>query len=148
MTKSGEHQHKLIAQGLCPQCKRPKDREGWYCSECQEKHNIRRSEDIDFFIKHGLCRVCGKNKSQPNSTYCEECSQYMYEYNKKRWEDNPEYCREMKRKSEKKRYEECKALGVCTRCRKRKAEHGKVKCRMCLEEDRLRHRYAAKVVKE
>ena len=78
MTKSGEHQHKLIAQGLCPQCKRPKDREGWYCSECQEKHNKRRSEDIDFFIKHGLCRVCGKNKSQPNSTYCEECSQYMY----------------------------------------------------------------------
>ena len=148
MTKSGEYRHKLIAQGLCPQCGRPKDREGWYCSECQEKHNKRRSEDVAFYVNHGLCRVCGKNKSQPNSTYCEECSQRMYEYNKNRWEENPDYCRQKKRESEKRRYNECKAKGICTRCRKRKAEFGKVKCRICLEEDRLRHKYGYKLVKE
>ena len=41
----------------------------------------------------------------------------------------------------KKRYDECKALGICTRCRKRKAETGKTKCRNCLDKDALRHKY-------
>lgn len=130
---------KLI--GVCPQCKKPKDREGYYCSECLKKHNNRRKEDYKFYIKYGLCRICGKNKSMPGTTYCESCSARAYRYNIKRFEENPEYVREHNRASSKKRYEECKALGICTRCRKRKAEYGKAKCRYCLEQDALRHRY-------
>lgn len=144
MTKSVKYQHKLIEAGLCLSCKQPVDRNGRYCKECLEKHNQRRKDDVEFYLKHGLCRICGKNKSQPGSTYCENCSQYMYEYNKKRWEEKTDYCRQKKRESEKKRYEECKSQGICTRCRSRKAMKGKTKCGVCLEKDRLRHKYGYK----
>lgn len=144
MTKSSKHQHKLIGQGLCPQCSQPLDRDGWYCLECLEKNRSRRKSEVKFYVEHGLCRVCGKNKSQPNSTYCEDCSARQYIYNKKRYKDNPDYCRQKKRESDKRRYEECKANGVCTKCRKRKAEKGKVKCRICLDQDALRHKYGRK----
>lgn len=145
MTKYMKYRNKLIEQGLCPQCRQPKDREGYYCSGCLEKHNQRRKEDEMFYINHGLCRICGKNKTAPNTTYCEGCSQKMYVYTLNRYKKNPGYVREQNRISNKKRYDECKKQGICTRCRKRKAETGKVKCRICLDKDALRHKYKTKV---
>lgn len=145
MTKQIEYRNNLIEQGLCPQCRQPNDRDGYYCSKCVKKHNDRRKEECRFFANHGLCRICGKNKQIPGTTYCEECSQRAYVYNKRRYENNPEYVREHNRLSNKKRYEECKAQGICTRCRKRKAEFGKTKCRLCLEKDALKHKYGCKL---
>lgn len=145
MNKYIKYRNKLIDSGLCPACRQPNDREGYYCSECLQKHNQRRKEDTEFYIANGLCRICGKNKSLPGTTYCEGCSQRLYEYGKKRFEEKPEYQREHNRISSKKRYEECKAQGICTRCRKRKAEYSKTKCKICLDKDALRHRYKYKV---
>ena len=146
MTKDCEYKHKLIDMGLCGQCGKVRDRNGWYCSVCLKKQNQRRKEDTIFFIEQGLCRICGKNAKRPGSTYCEDCSQRQYIYNKNRFERNPEYVREHSRISNKKRYEECKAAGICTRCRKRKADYGKTKCKICLDKDALRHKYKYKVV--
>ena len=133
---------KLIEYGNCSQCGKPKDREGYYCSECLKKQNLRRREDREFFKKIGLCTICGKNKSI-HGTYCEICLARAYEYNRKRYENDPEYVRRHNRASSKKRYEECKALGICTRCKKRKADYGKTQCKICLEKDALRHKYSA-----
>lgn len=141
MTKHMRYRENLIEQGLCPQCKQPNDREGYYCSRCLKKHNERRKDDSEFYVTHGICRICGKHKSLPGITYCEECSQRAYVYNKNRFERDPEYVREHNRISSKKRYDECKAQGICTRCRKRKADYGKTKCKICLEQDALRHKY-------
>lgn len=141
MTKYIKYRQSQIEKGLCPQCGKPNDRSKYYCSECLAKHNQKRKEDYEFFISHGLCRICGKNKSLPGTTYCEECSQRAYVYNKTRYENNPEYVREHNRISSKKRYYECKAQGICTRCRKRKADYGKTKCKICLDKDALRHKY-------
>jgi predicted amidophosphoribosyltransferase len=140
MTKYMKYRNKLIEQGLCPQCRQPKDRDGYYCSECLRKHNKRRKKDYEFFVENGLCRICGKEKHLPGATYCENCSQRAYVYNRIRYERDPEYVREHNRQSSKKRYDECKALGICTRCKKRKAEYGKVKCRVCLDRDAQMHR--------
>ena len=144
MTKYMAYHNNLISQGLCPQCRQPKDRDGYYCSECLTKHNQRRKDDYNFYVSIGLCRVCGKNKQIPGTTYCEDCSQRAYEYCRARYERDPEYVREHNRISNKKRYNECKAQGICTRCRKRKVVSGKSKCGVCLEEDRLRHKYRYK----
>lgn len=141
MTKYMKYRYGLIEKGLCPQCRQPNDRDGYYCSECLKKHNDRHKEDYKFFVENGLCRICGKNKQIPGTTYCEECSQKAYVYNKRRYEDNPDYVREHNRISSKKRYDECKAKGICTRCRKKKAESGKTQCRICLDKDALKHRY-------
>ena len=146
MTKDIKYKHKLIGQGLCPQCKQPNDRDGYYCSECLKKHNERRKADYDFYIANGICRICGKDKAMPGTTYCESCSQRAYIYNKRRFETNPEYVREHNRESSKKRYEECKAAGICTRCRKRKADYLKTKCKICLDKDALKHKYKYKAV--
>lgn len=147
MTKYIKCRNNLAEQKLCPQCKQPNDRDGYYCSKCLKKHKERRKEDCIFYVENGLCRICGKNKQVPGTTYCEECSQRAYIYNKQRYENNPEYVREHNRMSNKKRYAECKAQGICTRCRKTKAISGKTLCGVCLERDRLRHKYGYKVVK-
>ena len=139
MTKDVKHKHKLIEQGLCPQCGKPKDREGYYCSECLAKHNARRKADSDYFLSIGLCRVCGKNKIVPGKTYCADCLEKVDALCHKRYLDNPNYYRERNRISNKKRYDECKEQGICTRCRKRKAEHGRVMCRICLDKDAQKH---------
>ena len=131
---------KLIEYGSCSQCGKPKDREGYYCSVCLEKQNLRRREDREFFKKLGLCTLCRKNKSV-HGTYCESCLARAYVYCKKRYENDPEYVRQHNRASSKKRYKECKAMGICTRCRKRKAAEGRVQCLICLEKDALRHKY-------
>lgn len=141
MTKYMRYRNNLIEQGLCPQCGQPKDREGYYCTECLKKQNERRKEDVAFFISIGVCRICGKNPQYPGSTYCEFCLERVNADTKKRYLENPEYFKEKSRISNKKRYDECKAQGICTRCRKRKAESGKVKCRICLDKDALRHKY-------
>lgn len=132
---------KHMEYGICPQCNMPKDREGYYCSFCAKKNRMRRQEDVAFYLAHGLCRICGKRKSTPGTTYCEECSQRLYEYTKKRYERDPDYFRRHNRQSSKKRYEECKAMGICTRCRKRKAATGRTQCPICLEKDALKHKY-------
>lgn len=146
MTKYMKYRNSLSEQGICPQCKKPKDRDRYYCTECAEKNRQRHKEDYEFYLSMGLCRICGKNKQLPNATYCEECSQKAYVYNRKRYERNPEYVREHNRISNKKRYEECKAQGICTRCRKRKADKGRVMCRICLDKDSLRHKLRSTAV--
>ena len=139
MSKYIEYRDRLIEQGLCPTCRKPKDREGYYCSECLAKQKERRKKDVEFYVEMGLCRVCGKNKSVPGTTYCEACSERMYEYGRKRYQRDPERVRELNRNSAMKRYYECKAAGICTSCKKNKAVNGKVMCQLCLDKDAQRH---------
>lgn len=139
MSRQIEYRKRLQAQGLCPVCRNPMDREGYSCTKCLENENARHREDTRAIVALGICRICQKNKSAPNSTYCEECSQKMYEYNRKRYLKNPDYFRESNKKSAKKTYDLRKSQGICTRCGKRKPEIGKTKCRICLDKDAERH---------
>lgn len=146
MTKYMKYRNGLIEQGLCPQCRKPNDRDGYYCSDCVKKQNARRKEDSAFYLSVGLCRVCGKNKIVPGKTYCDSCLLKVDALCHRRYLDNPNYYKERSKISNKKRYDECKAQGICTRCRKRKAESGKVKCRICLDKDSLRHKLRSTAV--
>lgn len=139
MSRQIEYRKRLQAQGLCPVCRSPMDREGYSCTKCLEKENARHREDVKAIVALGICRICQKNKSMPNSTYCDECSQKMYEYTRRKYLKNPEYFRESNRKSQKKTYWLRKSQGICTRCGKHKAEFGKSKCRMCLNKDAEKH---------
>ena len=139
MSKYIKYRQKLQAQGLCPVCRKPMDREGYSCSECLAKENERHKDDVKRLIELGFCRVCQKNKTVPNSSYCDACLQRMYVYNRQRYIDNPEYFREANRNSQRKMYRNRKENGICTRCGKRKAKEGKAKCQICLNEDAERH---------
>lgn len=120
--------------GYCS-CGKLLDREGYYCTECVNKHNEYERKTREFCREHGICPECRKNKLFGDEKICPECrakaqirrenyteeqkQKYMYKYydaNKKR---------------QRNKYKECAEKGICTRCKKRKAVQGKKKCAIC-----------------
>lgn len=101
-------------------------------------------ETREFDIKHHLCTTCHKEYAYGNGHTCLLCrakssersqklrSSMTNEQRKKRSQENIIY----KRKIANKRKEK----GLCTECGIRKAELNKVRCGICLEKDRERHR--------
>ena len=140
---SRRHYEKKIRNNLCGRCGGPKDREGFYCSDCLKEQSKYKKETRDFFRRHNLCTICGKVAVFGNERTCPECRAKRREI-VSRWitpEKSREYLDENKNRA-KKIYYERKAKGICTRCGKRKAERDKTRCGICLEKDAKAHRKA------
>ena len=138
---SRRHYEKKIQNGLCGRCGGPKDREGFYCSECLKEQSKYKKETRDFFRRHNLCTICGKVAVFGNERTCPECRAKRREI-VSRWitpEKSREYLDENKNRA-KRIYHERKAKGICTRCGKRKAERDKTRCGICLSKDAEAHR--------
>ena len=138
--RSAKFYHNRKENGLCPRCGKPLDREGYYCSECLGKVRIYNRKTKEFYRKHNLCSVCGKNSVPKDERTCPEC-RAKRENRKKELtkEQRIRYGRNF-RKNQKNIYKERVEKGICTRCGKRKASSGKKKCAICLAKDAEKHR--------
>ena len=126
-------------KGLCVDCRKSLDRRGIRCSDCNNKHNIHVKERREWYQSAGICPRCGKNPILGDEKACPECNSYAYSINirinqDKKNKSHAEYSRKV--------YAERKAQGICTRCGKRKADHGYAMCSICRIKDRNRQRIA------
>lgn len=119
--------------GLCPGCGKKLDREGHYCSECLVKHREYVRENRIFCIEHGLCSRCGKERVLGEETICPECNSKAY-ISKTR--QDKDLVNEKHREWSKRTHHEMIEKGICTRCRKRKAENGYKTCSICRSKTR------------
>lgn len=117
---------------LCPVCGKPLDRDGHYCMSCLEKANKYKRETRQRLKELGICPVCRKNKLYGEEKQCVDCQEKAY-YSRRPISEE-QRIRYNKRFSNQQRllYKQRKEQGICTRCGKFKAEHGKVKCAICL----------------
>ncbi len=122
--------------GLCPRCGNKLDREGHYCSKCLEKVNQYNRENRKFMIEQGLCPECRLNTLYGDEHICLECKAKKALYKKPATEKQKQQMKQYSKTT----YQQRKENGICTRCGKRKAEDGKVKCRICLNHDAYLHR--------
>lgn len=139
--RSNEYQREYIANtqknGKCVICKKKLDRSGWLCINCNDKRNKKAKNDRDFFISIGICPQCRKNQIIGDEKQCLECSAKNFSYNKKRREKlGSDFFNRQHKEWSKKKYQEDKEKGVCTRCRKRKADDGYSTCSMCRAKSR------------
>lgn len=120
--------------GLCIQCHKPieEDRQGkTICIECSDKRYAQQKATREFCESIGICNRCSKNKVFGNEKTCPECRAKNAEYKFKIREANREKYNEYNRSYGKKRYNELKEKGICTRCAKRPATDGKTMCSIC-----------------
>lgn len=97
-----------------------------------------------FAIEHHLCTNCYKESAYGSGHTCLLCraesakrsqeirNSMTEEQRKKRSKENVEYKRKVAN--------ERKEKGICTECGERKSINGRVRCGICLEKDRERHR--------
>lgn len=100
-----------------------------HCKKCGEQ--IRNTVNVTRHIlqKNGICPRCGKNKILGDEKQCLECNAKLYEYNINfytREERNKQHAAWSKRT-----HHEMIEKGICTRCRKRKADNGFKTCGIC-----------------
>lgn len=125
------------AAGLCILCGKPLDRKGVHCRACREKINQQEYLDRRFYQNHGICPECRKNPIFGDEKQCPECNIKIYYSQTVPWrEKNREQYYDNYRMWAKKKYDERKKAGICTRCGKRKAEEGFSTCRLCREKDK------------
>jgi hypothetical protein len=132
-----------IDSGLCPQCGKPMDREGFYCSQCLKTKAQEEKLDRHFYQDNGICPRCRKNKLYGDEKNCPECVAKEYGHTLKHREENRQHYNDLHRVWSKKAYDERKEKGICTRCGKRKADTGYYtcgKCR-CIDREHKRMRY-------
>ena len=146
MFDSTEYNHtrymQMKAQGLCPRCRKPMDRKGALCTSCREKAIVYERETRAFLRDNRICPYCRKNKLYENEKRCYDCYIYAAEYREKYKLTNEQRGRYRRsfQTAQKSLYQERSEKGICTRCGKRKANPGKKKCGLCLEEDRIIHK--------
>lgn len=138
------YQKRLISkrqeQGLCPTCGKPLDRDGYYCTECNAKHNKYIQETRAFLRSLGICPVCGKEKLFGEEKQCIECRLKANERRKPLTDEQKErYSKHFKIQQKELRVSRS-GQGICPRCGKRKIVKGKKKCQICLDYDAEIHR--------
>lgn len=93
-------------------------------------------ETRKWYKEHGICIRCRVNDVQPGHTRCLQCRFDENEEGRKRRDNwTPEQHEAEKarqRASAKRRYDERRAAGLCTKCGKRPPSHGKTMCPRCL----------------
>ena len=83
-----------------------------------------------YYKRIGVCPYCHKNRLFGEEKSCPECRAKSTEYSRKR--DRISYNKTHAEWS-KKTYEERKSKGICTRCGKRKAKPGQLRCEFCIK---------------
>lgn len=78
------------------------------------------------------CVRCGSSDLEHGTkTLCLKCKMDYREYNRISHEKNYQNRRDEKNRKSRERYQEAKALGLCTRCHKQKPEPNKTLCKKC-----------------
>ena len=96
-------------------------------------------ELYEWYKSKGICPHCGKDKAVKGKIHCVNCletfavSQMIRR--SKLTEEQKQYEHDYCIAHHKKQYQKLKAQGICTKCKKRKASPGKVKCSICLAKD-------------
>lgn len=129
-----------LANGLCPRCGKPKDRKGFYCTECKDITNTDKRLNKEFRRSIRICPDCGKERLFENEKRCPECKAKNAAYKAKQYWANPEKKRKQQSEYHRKQYAERIEKGLCTRCGKRKPYPGARRCEICRERDRERQR--------
>ena len=127
--KYRERLRKARENNVCPNCGKPMDRDGYYCSICSSKNTMQKKKRSEQFKEMGLCPKCGKEELFGNEKLCLECSAKSYGYSMKNRKRN--HYNKVHREWERKTYLKMVEQGICTRCRKAKAEYGYKTCRTC-----------------
>ena len=133
---------KRRALSLCPECGKPLDREGYNCRSCCDRHNERNKLDRIYYQSNGVCPRCRKNQILGEEKACPECNAKLYArimQNRSKEEYNKSHAEWSKRT-----HHEMIDKGICTRCRKRKADNGYKTCGICREKTRNYKRKDAK----
>lgn len=97
---------------------------------------VRQHMDESFIKKLqavGVCPRCGKNLLYGDEKSCVECRAKSAETMSKIRSADVEKYNERQKAWRKARYEKDKENGICTRCRKRKADPGHTTCTFCRE---------------
>lgn len=110
---------------LCPDCAETRNEQSkeYYYSHRQESIQ-KRTERRKKRTAEGLCRCCDRPVSKANKLYCEEHRRINNAYQRERHK---------KAHSDSLSYAECKAKGICVRCRKNKQTANRTVCEECLE---------------
>ena len=123
--------------GLCIDCGNALDRDGVRCVKCNEKNNKESKEDRKWYRENGICPRCRKNIILGTENVCPECSAYAYEITMKSRERlGKEHYNKVHKEWSKRTHHEMIQKGICTRCRKRKADYGYKTCGICREKER------------
>ena len=123
--------------GLCIDCGNVLDRDGVRCVKCNEKNNKESKEDRKWYRENGICPRCRKNIILGTENVCAECSAYEYEVNMNSRERlGKEHYNEVHKEWSKRTHHEMIERGICTRCRKRKADYGYKTCGICRDKGR------------
>ena len=123
--------------GLCIDCGNVLDRDGVRCVKCNEKNNKESKEDRKWYRENGICPRCRKNIILGTENVCPECSAYAYEITMKSRERlGKEHYNKVHKEWSKRTHHEMIQKGICTRCRKRKADYGYKTCGICREKGR------------
>lgn len=104
-----------------------------YCEACREKRNKNAREERKWYQGHKICPRCRRIEIGPSESCCPECRAKLCANvmkNRKREQYNEEHA-----VWSKKAYANCVENGICTRCRKRKADNGYRTCGICREKD-------------
>ena len=116
---------KRKANGLCIDCGTELDRDGVRCVKCNTKHNEKNNADRKWYIENGICPVCRDNFLFGDEKVCLECGASKYaETMKSRERLGREHYNEVHKEWSKRTHHEMIERGICTRCRKRKADYG------------------------
>ena len=125
------------ANGLCIDCGNVLDRDGVRCVKCNEKNNKESKEDRKWYRENGICPRCRKNIILGTENVCPECSAYAYEITMNSRERlGKEHYNKVHKEWSKRTHHEMIQKGICTRCRKRKADYGYKTCGIWREKGR------------
>lgn len=133
--------------GLCVRCGKPIDREGVMCVSCRKIINKDTAETRKWLQEHGICPRCRKNFLYGDEKNCPECAAYSYSIIMPKREENREHYNEIHKNWSRKTHHRMIEMGVCTRCRKRKADAGYKTCGMCREKTR-RYKQSRNITKD
>ena len=123
--------------GLCIDCGTELDRDGVRCVKCNTKHNEKNNDGRKWYRYNGICPRCRKNTLFGDENMCPECSAEMYEINMNSRERlGREHYNEVHKEWSKRTHHEMIERGICTRCRKRKADYGYKTCGICRDKGR------------
>ena len=126
--------------GLCVRCGKINDR-AWttLCSNCRKELTKKQTDLKNWYRENGICPYCRKQSLMGDEKRCLECSAKDYAYKATHPITNEQKIQYANNSNEHKRklYKERAEQGICTRCGKRQAEHGRKKCRICLDKNKL-----------
>lgn len=94
------------------------------------------NEQYWFYVEHGICPRCKKQKALPNRRYCGDCLHKLSEEQIQRYHRMTENNLRQINKRLRIRYQERKSKGICVTCGKKRAITSEVRCLECKEKAR------------